>query len=114
MVKEPYKRDNILQKRPIILSILLTVATPYHELVSDLLVSDSSPSCWSLICLLSVLSCCSLICLLSGVSCQSDRRHTVGVCEILLRLLLLECGCMCVRESVRETLAVGENVAVGP
>jgi len=28
--KEPYKRDNILQKRPIILSILLTVATPYH------------------------------------------------------------------------------------
>jgi len=26
--KETYKRDNILQKRPIILSILLTVATP--------------------------------------------------------------------------------------
>ena len=26
--KEPYKRDDILQKRPIILSILLTVATP--------------------------------------------------------------------------------------
>jgi len=28
--KEPYKRDDILQKRPIILSILLTVATPYR------------------------------------------------------------------------------------
>jgi len=28
--KEPYKRDAILQKRPIILSILLTVATPYQ------------------------------------------------------------------------------------
>jgi hypothetical protein len=28
--KEPYKRDNILQNRPMILSILLTVATPYH------------------------------------------------------------------------------------
>ena len=27
--KEPYKRDNILQKRPVILSILLTVAAPY-------------------------------------------------------------------------------------
>jgi len=27
--KEPYKRDKILQKRPIILSILLIVATPY-------------------------------------------------------------------------------------
>ena len=29
IAKEPYKRDNILQKRPIISSILLTVATPY-------------------------------------------------------------------------------------
>ena len=29
--KEPYKRDNILQKRPIILSYLLIVATPYHH-----------------------------------------------------------------------------------
>ena len=28
--KEPYKRDDILQKRPVILSILLTVATPHH------------------------------------------------------------------------------------
>ena len=27
--KEPYKTDDILQKRPVILSILLTVATPY-------------------------------------------------------------------------------------
>jgi len=27
--KEPYKRDYILQKRPIILSILLTIATSY-------------------------------------------------------------------------------------
>jgi len=27
-VKEPYKRDNILQKRPVIQSILLTEATP--------------------------------------------------------------------------------------
>jgi len=30
-VKETYKRDNILQKRHIILSILLTVATPSEE-----------------------------------------------------------------------------------
>jgi len=29
--KEPYKRDYILQKRPIIFSILLTVATPYSS-----------------------------------------------------------------------------------
>jgi len=32
--KEPYKRDDILQKRPIILSILLTVATPYHGMAT--------------------------------------------------------------------------------
>ena len=31
--KKPYKRDNILQKRPIIWSILPTVATPYKRLV---------------------------------------------------------------------------------
>ena len=30
--KEPYRRDDILQKRPIILSILLTVATPWLSL----------------------------------------------------------------------------------
>jgi len=32
--KEPYQRDGILQKRPIILSILLTVATPYVNVCS--------------------------------------------------------------------------------
>ena len=33
--KEPYKRDDILQKRPIILSILLIVATPYFSTFSN-------------------------------------------------------------------------------
>jgi len=33
--KENYKRDYILQKRPIILSILLTEATPYVTLMFD-------------------------------------------------------------------------------
>jgi len=33
--KEPYKRDAILQKRSIILSILLTVATPYVMVILD-------------------------------------------------------------------------------
>jgi len=28
--KEPYERDDILQKRPIILRSLLIIATPYH------------------------------------------------------------------------------------
>ena len=30
--KEPHNRDAILQKRPIILSILLIVATPYQHM----------------------------------------------------------------------------------
>jgi len=32
--KEPYKRDCILQNRPMIRSILLTIATPYHSTVT--------------------------------------------------------------------------------
>ena len=34
--KELYKTDDILQKRPIILSIVLTVATPYVGLFCDI------------------------------------------------------------------------------
>ena len=34
--KEPYKRNYVLQKRPIILSILLIVATPYSQVETKL------------------------------------------------------------------------------
>jgi len=47
--KEPYKRDNILQKRPKIWSILLTVATPY---ICTHLFKNSwgmSLSCWHIL-----------------------------------------------------------------
>jgi len=33
--KEPYKRDNILQKRPIIVRSILIVATPYSKASSE-------------------------------------------------------------------------------
>jgi len=33
--KEPYKRDNFLQKRPTFLRSLLTVATPYHSVTTE-------------------------------------------------------------------------------
>ena len=33
--KEPYKRDDILQKRPMILRSLLIVATPYVDLALE-------------------------------------------------------------------------------
>ena len=41
--KETYERDGILQKRPIILSILLTVATPYLLSQRSDVYSVSSP-----------------------------------------------------------------------
>jgi len=34
--KEPYERDGILQKRPIILRGLLIVATPYEHISADI------------------------------------------------------------------------------
>jgi len=45
LTKEPYKRDNILQKRPIILSILLTEATPYASPLSSACIHISSFIC---------------------------------------------------------------------
>ena len=44
--KEPYKRDYILQKRPIILRSLLIVATPYvnmYDTYMSVIVLNSSP-----------------------------------------------------------------------
>jgi len=46
--KDTYKREDILQKRPIILSILLTVATPY--------VGDETHSFWVLCHIIGVLN----------------------------------------------------------
>jgi len=40
---ETYKRDDILQKRPMILSILLTVATPYESEVDSTIQSSCIP-----------------------------------------------------------------------
>ena len=42
--KEPYKRDDILQKRPIILRSLLIKATPYDSVVSVLNKMQQAPS----------------------------------------------------------------------
>jgi len=44
LAKEPFKRDYILQKRPMILRSLLTVATPQHQEVHDDHVSDNCSS----------------------------------------------------------------------
>ena len=44
LAKEPYKRDDILQKRPIILRSLLIVATPYIWLQLSLHMAASDPT----------------------------------------------------------------------
>jgi len=43
--KEPYKRDDILQKRPITLRSLLIVATPYLKVLSRVFISRVSKFC---------------------------------------------------------------------
>jgi len=40
--KEPYERDDILQKRPVILRSLLIVATPYSETRSYMLLHEDA------------------------------------------------------------------------
>ena len=47
LATEPYKRDYILQKRPIILRSLLIVATPYTREWSCVSVSWSITMCWT-------------------------------------------------------------------
>jgi len=42
--KEPDKRDAILQKKPIILSILLTVASPYVQCIATCLLKSLTGS----------------------------------------------------------------------
>ena len=45
LTKEPYKRDNILQKRPIILQIPMTEATPYASPLSSACIHINSLIC---------------------------------------------------------------------
>ena len=49
VAKEPYKRDSILQKRPIILRSLLIVATPYVTVCHDYVTSSGVTVCHNLI-----------------------------------------------------------------
>ena len=66
--KEPYKRDTVLQKRPIILSILLTVATP----------QKGGSVCCSACCIaVCVVVCVAVLC---SVCCGVLRSACCSVC----------------------------------
>ena len=88
--KEPHKRDAILQKRPTILSILLTVATPFCDYVS------LSFTVWCGWC--SVLQCVAVCCsVLQCVAvCCSQLLHNVQcVFATSISLSLLQCTAVC-------------------
>ena len=61
--KEPYKRDDILQKRPVSLSILLIKATPqYSQRVPWVLGWENNPSYWGVATLSRLLKIIGLFC----------------------------------------------------
>ena len=73
--KEPYKTDDILQKRPVILSIPLTAATPYANF------SSLSSACHVCVCVCEYV--CGCGCFLSAghransLARQTDRKSVV-------------------------------------
>jgi len=81
--KEPYKRDYILQKRPIILRSLLPLATPYWQIrASDR--SRSVTCCWSV----SLL--CVAVCVAVGVAACVAVCVAVSLDEEAILLLLAD------------------------
>jgi len=92
--KEPYKRDDILQKRPIILRNLLIVATPYPDLVACVYIYVS-------VCL------CTRECGCMGmwvryvthvdVPCHMyESNNGIKVSSHVRRMLTPKCVCICV------------------
>ena len=88
--KEPYKRDNILQKRLITLSILLTVAPPW-----------SKESAVRVICMCMCVCVCVCVCMYVVHTKKShvtftDRCVCVCVCRFSCQGDLYVCMCVCV------------------
>ena len=77
--KEPYTRDDILQKRPLILRSLIIVATPYNILPPH----TSATLCVAVCC--SVLQCVAVCCSVLqcvAVSCSVLKRVAVSCSEL--------------------------------
>jgi len=84
--KEPYKRDDILQKRPIILRSLLIVATPYaYRVMSHIFTGHVAFTyvTWrvSFPRILSVGGCCMCVYVCVCVCVKEIQREVRGVCE---------------------------------
>jgi len=92
--KEPYRRDNILQKRPVILSILLSVATQYPHKVNGILLHLSMCTC---VCIHIYWCVCVSVCVVS-------LWHTIAFDTVSLRVCMCKCVCIhiywCVSVSV--------------
>jgi len=72
--KEPHKRDNILQKRPIILSILLTVATLYDSLQHTATHCNTLQHTVAVCCTLHWSQVALCVCLFVNVYCVSESE----------------------------------------
>jgi len=87
--KEPYKRDNILQKRPIILRSLLIVATPYlHLYVHECLRMHVRVYVYVCVCV------CVCMCMINYTSLVQNSlfyRALLQKRPIILRSLLIMC-----------------------
>ena len=107
--KEPYKRDYILQKRPIILRSLLIVATPYecvHALNAYACVCVCQQACcWNghlrIVCRniavqCSVMKCDAVMCARENARCWDGHARivccSVAVCCSMLRCVAVSCG----------------------
>jgi len=84
--KEPYKRDDILQKRPVILSILLTAATPYQ--------GEWLPQVRAAVCVAVYVAVCVAVCV-AVLRTHSKRRRPQQVCVAV-------CGAECIVACVAE------------
>ena len=93
--KEPYKRDDILRKKPIILRSLLIVATPYLFKMSCSLTQMSHQT--SVVrgsMLQHVAACCSM--LQHVAACCSMLQHVAACCSMLQRDIYSRCTAYCI------------------
>jgi len=90
--KEPYKRDDILQQRPIILRSLLIVATPYKDICAYIHIYICISICkWRPF----TCECCSkYICIYTHIHMYICIY--VGTIHMWMRLQIYICICTCI------------------
>ena len=94
--KEPYKRDDILQKRPMILRSLLIVATPYllqHTAATHTATERRKSAVYYKACCSSVLQCVLQQCVVALPAAERRKSavYCSACCSIVLQCMLQQC-----------------------